>query len=138
MQSDLAAAAIARFKQRRAVIGIVGLGYVGQPLALCFGADQQRVIGFDIDKRVVDLLNSGKSNIRHIDAAELATARANGFVATTDYQRIAEVDCIVICVPTPLNRNREPDMSYVRATMQALSPHLHVPIAGLVAPQSQL
>src|SRR5690606_12022113 len=118
------AALAARYHLRHATIGIVGLGYVGQPLALCFAEGGCRVLGFDINEHVVALLNSGKSNIEHISDDRLQAARAAGFEATTDYARIAEVDSIIICVPTPLNRNREPDMSYIHATMRSVAPHL--------------
>lgn len=123
-QNTESRAAIERYRSREALIGIVGLGYVGQPLALSFVEGGQRVLGFDINRRVVDLLNSGRSNIEHIDASRMAQARAAGFEATTDYARAAEVDCLIICVPTPLNRNREPDMSYIRSTMASIEPHL--------------
>lgn len=122
--SSAATGAIARFNAREATIGIIGLGYVGQPLALCFAEGGARVLGFDINQQVVDLLNSGRSNIEHISDARLAEARAKGFEATTDYARAAEADTLIICVPTPLNRNREPDMSYIHATMASLAPHL--------------
>lgn len=122
--SSAATAAIARFRAREATIGIIGLGYVGQPLALCFAEGGARVLGFDINQQVVDLLNSGQSNIEHISDDRLAQARAQGFEATTDYARAAEADTLIICVPTPLNRNREPDMSYIHATMASLAPYL--------------
>ena len=115
---------VARFENGDAVIGIVGLGYVGQPLALCFAEGHRRVLGFDINQDVVDSLNQGRSKIEHIESERLAGAIAAGFEATSDYARIAEVDCIIICVPTPLNRNREPDMSYIRSTMQSIAPYL--------------
>jgi UDP-N-acetyl-D-glucosamine dehydrogenase len=121
--SDPAASA-ARYQSRQALIGIVGLGYVGQPLALCFAEGGARVLGFDINEQVVELLNSGRSNIEHVSRERLAAARDRGFEATSDYNRIGDVDCIIICVPTPLNRNREPDMSYIHATMTSIEPHL--------------
>lgn len=117
-------AAMARYRSREAVIGIIGLGYVGQPLALCFAEGGCRVLGFDINEQVVSLLNSGTSNIEHISDERMADARAAGFEATTDYSRAGEADCLIICVPTPLNRNREPDMSYIRATMESVEPYL--------------
>ncbi|MBX9796731.1 NAD(P)-binding domain-containing protein, partial [Sphingomonas sp.] len=106
MSESSIAAAVARFRAREATIGIIGLGYVGQPLALCFAEGGARVLGFDINQQVVDLLNSGRSNIEHISDERLANARAKGFEATTDYARAAEADTLIICVPTPLNRNR--------------------------------
>lgn len=125
MTSTLDKAALAaRYNSRQAIIGIVGLGYVGQPLALCFAEGGQRVLGFDINEEVVRLLNDGHSNIEHIPDHRIKAARNAGFEATADYSRIEEVDCIIICVPTPLNRNREPDMSYIRSTMQSIAPYL--------------
>lgn len=115
---------IARYEGRNALIGIIGLGYVGQPLALCFSEGGASVLGFDVNESVVDLLNAGRSNIEHISDIRIEAARAAGFEATTDYARASEADCLIICVPTPLNRNREPDMSYIRATMASLAPYL--------------
>jgi UDP-N-acetyl-D-glucosamine dehydrogenase len=115
---------LSRFGDRTAVIGIIGLGYVGQPLALCFSEGGARVLGFDISKPLVQLLNDGKTNIEHISDDRIEAARKAGFEATTDYERVSEADCLIICVPTPLNRNREPDMSYIRATMQSVAPYL--------------
>jgi UDP-N-acetyl-D-glucosamine dehydrogenase len=119
-----AAASRARYESREAVVGIIGLGYVGQPLALTFARGGLRVLGFDINEQVVGLLNGGRSNIEHVSPAAVAEALAKGFAATADYSRIGEVDAIIICVPTPLNRNREPDMSYIKATMASIAPHL--------------
>src|SRR4051794_15203409 len=113
IESKAKAAALGRFRSNKAVIGIIGLGYVGQPLALCFAEGGSRVLGFDINEHVVQLLNSGRSNIEHISDERIAACRRNGFEATSDYSRIGEADCLIICVPTPLNRNREPDMSYI-------------------------
>jgi UDP-N-acetyl-D-glucosamine dehydrogenase len=114
----------ARYHDRKALIGIIGLGYVGQPLALCFSEGGAKVLGFDVNAEVVALLNSGKSNIEHISDDRIAAARSSGFEATTEYARAVEADCLIICVPTPLNRNREPDMSYIRATMASVAPYL--------------
>lgn len=124
MSSSHAARAAERFSAADGVIGIIGLGYVGQPLALCFANGGARVLGFDIDEKVVALLNAGGSNIEHIGADQVRAAREKGFEATTDYARIGEVDALIICVPTPLNRNREPDMSYIQATMASVEPYL--------------
>lgn len=122
-KSDVAGL-VARFGEREATIGIVGLGYVGQPLALCFAEAGMRVIGFDINQELVQGLNAGHSPIEHIPNERIAAAIAAGFTATTDYAEIAHADAIIICVPTPLNRNREPDMSFIRATMASIGPHL--------------
>ncbi len=124
IRGTMAAAAIARFDARDAIIGIIGLGYVGQPLALSFADSGARVLGFDINAEVVAALNAGRSLIEHISADDLKRALGKGFEATTDYGRIGAADCIIICVPTPLNRNREPDMSFIRATMASVAPHL--------------
>lgn len=106
------------------VIGICGLGYVGLPLSLRFSDAGYRVIGFDIDTDKVAMLNAGRSYIGHIGDAPVATARAAGFEATADFARSAEVDALIVCVPTPLGHNREPDLSYVIATIEALEPYL--------------
>jgi UDP-N-acetyl-D-glucosamine dehydrogenase len=114
-----------RLNDRSASIGIVGLGYVGLPLALRFAEVGYPVVGFDVDARKVESLNDGKSYIKHISAASIAAARrSKRFEATGDYARVRDCDALVICVPTPLNRYREPDLSYVIDTVEALLPHL--------------
>lgn len=106
-------------------IAIVGLGYVGLPLALQFARSGVRVVGLDIDPAKVDSLNNGKSYIKHIESSAIAAAMAAGnFEATTDFARIRETEAIIICVPTPLNKNREPDLSYILDTGSAIAPHL--------------
>lgn len=106
-------------------IGIVGLGYVGLPLALTTLDAGFPVLGFDIDPAKVEQLNRGQSYIRHIDAAGLVGARATGrFEATADHARAAVADAILICVPTPLGPHHEPDLSYVEGTARTLAPHL--------------
>ncbi len=109
---------------RTAVIGIVGLGYVGLPLMLRFSEAGLRVLGIDIDERKVSELNAGRSYIEHIPAEGIRKAREGGFEATTDFSRASEADALIICVPTPLNAFREPDMSFVIGTTEALVPHL--------------
>ena len=104
---------------------IVGLGYVGLPLSLQFARSGVTVIGLDIDTRKVDSLNQGKSFIKHISSEAVGEAVKNGtFSASTDFGRIREVDSIIICVPTPLNKNREPDISYIIETGKAIARHL--------------
>ena len=104
---------------------IVGLGYVGLPLSLQFAKSGVTVIGLDIDTKKVDLLNQGRSFIKHIASEAVAEAVKNGtFSATTDFKRIREVDAVIICVPTPLNKNREPDISYIIETGKAIARHL--------------
>ncbi len=110
--------------QRKAVIGIVGLGYVGLPLMLRFSEVGFRVLGFDIDQGKVEALNAGKSYIEHISSDAVAGARKNGFEATADFARAHEADALILCVPTPLNKYREPDLSFVLNTIDALVPHL--------------
>ena len=122
------AAAVANFlalvEQRKARIGILGLGYVGIPLALRFHEVGYPVLGFDIDDQRIAELNAGESPIKHIPSKDIAAMAAGGFQATSDFSRIAEVEAIIICVPTPLSRHREPDLSYIVETMKAVTPHI--------------
>ncbi|MGI0501001.1 nucleotide sugar dehydrogenase [Limnospira platensis] len=106
-------------------IGIVGLGYVGLPLALRFTEVGFNVLGFDIDQAKVDAIDSGYSYIKHIGDLAVAQGRERGFTATTDFSRVAEVDALILCVPTPLNKYREPDLSFVIKTIEAVLPWLH-------------
>jgi len=115
---------IERIASRQAVIGVVGLGYVGTPLALRYAEEGFKVIGFDNDRHKVDAINRGNSYIEHISQESIAAACARGFEATLDMSRAAEADALIICVPTPLNSSREPDLSYVLGTVDALVPHL--------------
>ncbi len=107
-----------------AKIGVVGLGYVGLPLVLRFSEVGYKVIGFDVDQRKVDALEASESYIEHITADAVAQARASGFEPTTDLSRAAEADALIICVPTPLNKHREPDRSFVINTVDAIAPYL--------------
>jgi len=113
-----------RLNQKTAVIGIVGLGYVGLPLMLRYTEVGYRVVGFDVDAQKVARLNAGESLIEHIPAQAIAQACKQGFIATTDFSRASEVDALVLCVPTPLNKYREPDLSFVITTIESLAPHL--------------
>jgi len=115
---------VQKFQRKSAVIGIVGLGYVGQPLVLRYAEVGYKVLGFDISDDLVEALNSGRSPIQHIEDARVAEARNTGFEATTDFSRIAEVDGLMICVPTPLNKFREPDLSFVINTCEQIAPYL--------------
>lgn len=108
----------------QAVVGIVGLGYVGIPLALRFSEIEHPVLGFDIDPERVMSLNAGRSPIKHIPHDQIAGMVGKGFQATDDFSRIAEADVIVICVPTPLSKHREPDLSYVVGTMESIAAYL--------------
>ncbi|GBF34172.1 UDP-glucose dehydrogenase [Desulfocucumis palustris] len=110
---------------KTAYIGILGLGYVGLPLGLAFVKAGFKVLGFDIDVNKVKKLNQGKNYLKHIGTQRVVEAKETGrFEATIDYSRVVNVDVLILCVPTPLNRYREPDMSYVFGTVDALLPHL--------------
>jgi UDP-N-acetyl-D-glucosamine dehydrogenase len=109
---------------KQATIGIVGLGYVGLPLVIRYSEIGYRVVGFDIDTIKTDMLNSGASPIEHIAASSVKIALEKGFEATNDFTRVAEVDALILCVPTPLNKYREPDLSFVVNTMETLVPHI--------------
>jgi UDP-N-acetyl-D-glucosamine dehydrogenase len=113
-----------RIKTREARIGIVGMGYVGLPLALLFSEERFAITGFDIDSRKVDTLNQGGSYIVRIPGAEIQSAQKNGFTATADYSQIAQMDVVIICVPTPLSEYHEPDLSYVTGTVNSVAPYL--------------
>ncbi len=126
---------IQKIKEHQAVVGIVGLGYVGLPLMLRFTEVGFPVLGFDIDEVKVATLNRGESYIGHVPSTAIAERRGQEIVleegrkkvlfeATIDYSRASEADAVVLCVPTPLNRHREPDLSYVRSTVNSLLPHL--------------
>ena len=113
-----------RLISREAVIGIIGMGYVGQPLALRYCDLGYKVIGFDVDHGKVDLLNSGKSDIEHIPDSAIKAANAAGLECTADISRTSEADALIICVPTPLNKYREPDLSFVTKTTESFLPYL--------------
>ena len=113
-----------RIQLRQAQIGIIGLGYVGLPLALLLGYDGHAVTGFDIDAAKVEKLADGDSYIARIEPREIQNARARGFSATTDYSRVSEMDAVIICVPTPLGEFREPDLRYIVNTAKSIAPHL--------------
>jgi UDP-N-acetyl-D-glucosamine dehydrogenase len=113
-----------KLRSRDATVAIVGMGYVGLPLALRFADSGYRVLGLDIDAAKVEALNAGRSYIEHIPSAGIAAARAKRFEATADFARAGSADGIIICVPTPLTAHREPDLSYVVGTMESLAPHL--------------
>lgn len=115
---------LARLKAKEAIIGILGLGYVGQPLMLRYSALGYKVIGFDIDVEKVTDLNKGHSRIEHISDAKVAEAVKNGFEATTDFSLATECDALILCVPTPLNKYREPEMSFVIDTTDMIKPYL--------------
>jgi UDP-N-acetyl-D-glucosamine dehydrogenase len=116
----------ARFADRTARIGIIGMGYVGLPLALLFSEEGFAVTGFDIDPAKVDTLNAGGSYIVRIPGTQIQLAQKSGFCATADYSAIAQMDAVIICVPTPLNAYHEPDLSYITATVQSIAPHVRL------------
>lgn len=106
-------------------VAIIGMGYVGLPLALQFVRSGVQVLGFDVDKSKVDRLNQGESYIKHISSESIQKARSKGrFSATVDFSEIVGLDALIICVPTPLGKNRDPDISYVLETGRAIGPHL--------------
>ena len=116
---------IERIRAHKARVGIVGLGYVGLPLVLRFGEERFPVMGFDVDPIKVKKLNAGESYIRHIPAARLHTlVKDKQFEATTDFRRLGEADCIIICVPTPLTAKKDPDLQYIEKTADAILPTL--------------
>jgi UDP-N-acetyl-D-glucosamine dehydrogenase len=115
---------IERLADNSAVIGVAGLGYVGLPLSMCFAGAGYRVIGFDVDSSKVRAITAGNTYIKHIPDADIQRAVAAGFEATTDFSRAAEADALIICVPTPLDDHREPDLKFVISTMEMLVPNL--------------
>ncbi len=114
-----------RIRARTARVGVIGLGYVGLPLALLFEEAGFPVVGFDVDPAKPEALHRGESYIRHIGAEKVAAAFARGrVVATTDFDRLGECDAILICVPTPLGKHREPDLSFIRSTVTEVAERL--------------
>lgn len=112
---------IKKIKSKKAVVGVIGLGYVGLPLVIEFAKRGFSVFGFDIDEKKIEMLNKGKSYIKHIDLKEL---KGKKFTPTSDFSKLKEVDCIIICVPTPLNKYREPDMTFVFNTAKTISQNM--------------
>ena len=113
-----------RLEQRSLKVGVIGLGYVGLPLALLLSEERFRVLGFDVDRSKVEKLNAGQSYIYRIEPEQIQAAQKHGLRATSDFAAITEVDAVLICVPTPLSEHRTPDMSYIVATVEAIAPHL--------------
>jgi UDP-N-acetyl-D-glucosamine dehydrogenase len=114
---------IERIKTKQAKVGVIGLGYVGLPLVIEFSRAGYPVTGFDVDQEKVKILKQGKSYIKHIDSARIAQCGPS-FTPTSDFSKLSDMDCIVICVPTPLNKYREPDMSYVFNTTETVAKYL--------------
>jgi len=115
---------LSKIQRRQARVGIIGLGYVGLPLALLYSEQKFPVTGFDIDARKVETLNRGGSYIYRISGEEIQGAQAQGFSATSDYAQLTAMDAIIICVPTPLNEYHEPDLSFITDTTHSIAPHL--------------
>lgn len=115
---------ITKIKDKSANIAVIGLGYVGLPLVIEFCRAGFRVTGFDVDTEKITMLQQGKSYIKHIDAAILTKDFKNSFQPTGDFSLLREMDCIIICVPTPLNKNREPDMRYVFNTARSIAKNM--------------
>lgn len=115
----------AKFEKRMALVGVVGLGYVGLPLAMAFAGKGFQVLGFDVDPVKIGAVAEGRSYIQHLDPRRLSEIVATGrLTATTDFSRLEEMDAILICVPTPLTAQREPEMRYVTTTAEEISKHL--------------
>jgi UDP-N-acetyl-D-glucosamine dehydrogenase len=113
-----------KLRSREAIVAVVGLGYVGLPLALRYADAGYRVLGIDVDAAKVAALEEGRSYLAHVSAAVIGAARCKGLRVSAEFARAADADAIVICVPTPLNAHREPDLSHVRGAVAALVPHL--------------
>lgn len=110
-----------KIRSRRAKIGVIGLGYVGLPLVLRFGEERFSILGFDVDPNKVSKVNAGQSYIRHIEGDRLRRLRSEQQLeATSDFDRLAEADCIIICVPTPLTAKKDPDLQYIEKTADAI------------------
>src|ERR1700744_5137126 len=114
----------ANIQSRSARVGIIGMGYVGLPLALLFSEEKFRVCGFDVDCKKVETLSVGDSYIYRIPSTEVQSAQRRGFSATSNYTKLSDMDAVIICVPTPLDEHREPDLSYVVGSAEAIAPYL--------------
>ena len=113
-----------KIEAHQAQVAIIGMGYVGLPLALLYSEQKFPVTGFDIDARKVSTLNDGGTYIVRIPATEIHEARTRGFEATSDYSKLTKMDAIIICVPTPLNEYHEPDLSFIEETAKSIAPYL--------------
>jgi UDP-N-acetyl-D-glucosamine dehydrogenase len=114
-----------RLTAREATVGVIGLGYVGLPLAIAMARAGFSVLGLDVDELKVRALNAGRSYIHHIAGELITELRASGrFEANDDFARLDELDAVLICVPTPLSRHREPDLTFVEQTAEAIARHL--------------
>ena len=115
---------IEKFRARKATVGVIGLGYVGLPLAIRYAQIGFPVLGFDIDPFKAKKIAAGEPYFKHISGDSFKQAVAHGFKATTDFSRVNEVDALIICVPTPLKEHREPDISYITGTMDTIAPYM--------------
>ena len=114
-----------RISNREAKVGVVGLGYVGLPLGMAFADAGFMVTGLDVDQRKIDKITKGESYIKHIPSEPLAQlTQAGKLTATNEFAKSRELDCVIICVPTPLTASREPDMSFIIKTGEALAPYV--------------
>ena len=114
-----------KIKKRSATVGVIGLGYVGLPLVIQFVKAGYRSIGFDVDAEKIKYLQAGKTYIKHIPGEEVRLLKGNsGFTATTDFSLLKKADCIIICVPTPLGKHHEPDLSFVLDTTKMVAKYL--------------
>ena len=124
MSEDL----LKKIAERRAVVGVIGLGYVGLPLAVEFGAGGLRAIGFDVDPQKTAGINAGRSHIPDVPSEQVASLVEQGkLAATTDFSKLREADAVIICVPTPLRKTKEPDISYILAASEQVKTYLHSP-----------
>src|SRR5882672_6340023 len=114
----------AKFENRTARIGVIGLGYVGLPLVLLFSEQKFRVTGFDVDEKKIRILAQGGSYIVRILESEILAAKTKGFTATADYSQISDMDAVSICVPTPLDEHHEPNLRYIAATAKSIAAHI--------------
>ena len=116
------ASLLEKIEKREAIVGIIGLGYVGLPLAIHFGQQGFKVLGFDVDERKIDMLLKGESYIKHIQMEQINKKIKSGIIdVTSDLSRLSEPDCILICVPTPPTDKMEPDLSYLQDTTALIS-----------------
>ena len=115
-----------KIKEKKAVVGIIGLGYVGLPLAKEFGDEGFKVIGIDISKKKVDLINSGKSDIDDVsDRDVLDLIKNKRLKATTNFSSLKRIDCVCLCVPTPLSKSKDPDVSFILNSLGQVKRYLH-------------
>jgi UDP-N-acetyl-D-glucosamine dehydrogenase len=116
---------VQKIEQKKATVGVIGLGYVGLPLILCFAEKGFTSIGFDIDTKKIEALMRGESYIKHIPSGRIENSiKSKLFSATTDFSRAKECDAILIAVPTPLNKNREPDVQFIVSSCDAIAPYV--------------